>query len=70
MLDATGGARITQLLASQDWRPLLPETKLSADARHFFAVPGAVAAPATHLRLNVFPDGGVARLRAWGRRDA
>jgi allantoicase len=23
--------------------------------------------PVTHLRLSVFPDGGVARLRAWGR---
>ena len=70
MLDAPAGARITQLLASKDWRPLLPETKLTADERHFFAVPGAAAAPATHLRLNVFPDGGVARLRAWGRPGA
>ncbi|MBA3969872.1 MAG: allantoicase, partial [Gemmatimonadetes bacterium] len=22
--------------------------------------------PATHVRLNIFPDGGVARLRLWG----
>ena len=66
-LDAPAGARITELIASPDWRPLVPETKLSADARHFLAA--ASAMPATHLRLNVFPDGGVARLRAWGRRD-
>lgn len=68
-LDAPAGARITELIASADWRSLLPETKLSADARHFFPAGGA-AAPATHLRLNIFPDGGVARLRLWGRRDA
>ena len=29
---------------------------------------GAHGRPATHLRLNIFPDGGVSRLRAWGRR--
>jgi allantoicase len=48
------------------WRPLLPESKLRADARHFFPVAGGAA---THVRLNIFPDGGVARLRVWGRRD-
>jgi allantoicase len=64
---APDGARITDLIASPDWRPLVPETTLRADARHFFAVGGAEAA--THVRLNIFPDGGVARLRVWGRRD-
>jgi allantoicase len=66
-LDAPASARITDLIASDGWGPLVPESKLSADARHFFPVPSA--APATHLRLDIFPDGGVARLRAWGRRD-
>ena len=66
-LDAPAEARITELITSPAWRSLVPETKLSADARHFLVAAGA--APATHLRLNVFPDGGVARLRAWGRLD-
>jgi allantoicase len=66
-LDAPAGARITELIASSAWRPLVAETKLGADARHFFTVSGA---PATHVRLSVYPDGGVARLRVWGRRDA
>jgi allantoicase len=65
-LDAPAGARITDLLVSPHWSPVLEETKLGPHARHFFA---AVAdRPATHLRLNVFPDGGISRLRVWGRR--
>jgi allantoicase len=46
------------------WRELLPRTRLQPDTRHRFPVPGA--APATHVRLEVFPDGGVARLRVRG----
>lgn len=67
-LDAPVGARITDLIASNAWRPIVPEAKLGADARHFFVVGDTAAA--THVRLNIFPDGGVARLRVWGRRDA
>jgi allantoicase len=66
-IDAPAGARITDLVASPDWRALMLETKLAADARHFFNVPEA-GAPVTHVRLSIFPDGGVSRLRVWGRR--
>ncbi len=66
---AAPDARITDLIASPAWAPILPETKLRAHERHFFATSGAgTAGPATHLRLSIFPDGGVSRLRAWGRR--
>jgi allantoicase len=65
------GARITQLLASDAWRPLLTEVKLRPDARQFFEVDASARArPASHLRVNIFPDGGISRLRIWGRRDA
>lgn len=47
-----------------DWHPLLPRTRLQPDTRHRFRV--AVDAPVTHLRLDVFPDGGIARFRAYG----
>jgi allantoicase len=46
------------------WREMLPRTRLQPDTRHRFLVPGA--GPATHVRLEVFPDGGVARLRVRG----
>ena len=47
------------------WRELLPATRLQAHKRHFFSKLNS-AGIATHVRLNIFPDGGVSRLRAWG----
>ncbi|MGZ7079424.1 MAG: 2-oxo-4-hydroxy-4-carboxy-5-ureidoimidazoline decarboxylase, partial [Thermoanaerobaculia bacterium] len=35
--------------------------------RHFFVDELASRGPFTQLRLNVFPDGGVSRLRVWGK---
>ena len=45
------------------WRDLLPRIRLLPDTPHRFRVDGG---PATHVRLNVYPDGGVARLRLYG----
>jgi allantoicase len=45
------------------WRDLLPRVRLLPDTPHRFRVSGT---PATHVRLNIFPDGGVARLRLHG----
>jgi allantoicase len=59
-LDATTGAALTDKVA---WRDLLPPVRLLPDTPHRFRVHGA---PATHVRLNIFPDGGVARLRLYG----
>ena len=47
------------------WQPLLERTPLQPDTRHRFMLPVA-SAPATHVRLDVYPDGGMARLRLWG----
>ncbi len=47
------------------WKELLPETKLSPHKRHFFTKLKKVG-PATHVRLNIYPDGGISRLRVWG----
>src|SRR5262249_33617057 len=46
------------------WRLLLG-SPLQPHTRHAFDELRRVG-PVTHLRLSVFPDGGVARLRAWG----
>jgi allantoicase len=59
-LDATAGASLTDRAA---WRDLLPPVRLLPDTPHRFRMHGA---PATHVRLNIFPDGGVARLRLYG----
>lgn len=45
------------------WRELLPRTKLQAHTRHLFEDALADLGEVTHVRLNVFPDGGVSRLR-------
>jgi len=47
-----------------DWREILPRTPLKGDSHNLFAV--EASAPATHVRLRIFPDGGVARLRVYG----
>jgi allantoicase len=50
-----------------DWREILPRTSLNGDSHNLLAVDGASSSQgATHLRLRIFPDGGVARLRAYG----
>jgi allantoicase len=66
-IDASS-ARITDLMASVAWVPLLPEVKLAADNRRFFTTDIAAHAAVSHVRLNIFPDGGVSRLRLWGTR--
>jgi allantoicase len=52
--------------AAAEWREILPETPLRPDAVHRFEEEVRPAPPATHARLNIFPDGGVARLRLFG----
>jgi allantoicase len=47
------------------WTTLIPETPLEPDGRHEFE-PEGVPGPATHVRLNIYPDGGIARLRVFG----
>ncbi|WP_232071822.1 hypothetical protein [Phytohabitans flavus] len=47
------------------WFDILPRTRLQPDTRHRFPIPPAPQA-ATHVRLDVFPDGGMARLRLYG----
>jgi len=48
----------------QDWHELLPRERLQPDTRHRFLV--QPVQPVTHVRLEVFPDGGLARLRVLG----
>ena len=53
---------------SGDGGELLPRTALQPDTRHRFAVPGG---PVTgQVRLDIYPDGGMARLRVSGRPTA
>ncbi len=51
--------------AQLPWQEILPKTKLQAGTRHFFERELSPLGNCTHLRLNIFPDGGVSRLRVW-----
>jgi allantoicase len=50
--------------ASTKWSVLLPQISLAANQRNLFALQSEQVW--THLKLNIFPDGGVARFRAYG----
>ena len=56
-------------LVRSDWRELLPYTALEPDARQAFEDGLKPMQGVTHVRLNIYPDGGVARLRVYGRRE-
>ena len=55
---------------SEKWGELLPQVKLQADSEHQFEAQIADLGAITHVRLNIYPDGGVSRLRLFGVVDA
>jgi len=60
-------ARSASLEESGAWSELLPRTRLQPDTPHRFRL-GALR-PMTHIRMDVFPDGGLARVRLYGSMD-
>ena len=46
------------------WQPLLSKKKTKANSHHYFTVNSNKVF--THIKFNIFPDGGVARLRLYG----
>ena len=48
------------------WKELLPRQKLQAHTQHFLEREIVDIGPVSHVRLNIFPDGGVSRLRVHG----
>ncbi|MEA2599365.1 MAG: hypothetical protein QOF89_357 [Acidobacteriota bacterium] len=63
--NAPGSCSIEGCDAEGDWREILPLTPLRPHTRHRFDEIAAIGS-ITHARLNIFPDGGVARLRLFG----
>ena len=52
------------------WSWLLPRSILRASSKHFYRKQldkATVSRPCTHLRLSIYPDGGISRLRVSGR---
>jgi allantoicase len=51
-------------LGAGEWFELLPRTRLQPDTRHHFRI--APGPPIGAAQLDIYPDGGMARLRIWG----
>jgi len=51
--------------SSVKWTEIIPKSPLKSSAPNFFSVNQSEMF--SHLRLNIFPDGGVARLRVYGK---
>lgn len=67
-LDACRAASGDSAPVNFAWTEILPRTPLEADARRVFEKELHAPTEATHVRLNIYPDGGVARLRVFGQR--
>jgi len=57
-------AKLEQL-EQLEWWDVVPRQPSLPDTRHRFLVDSE--RPATHVRLDVYPDGGLARMRVHGR---
>jgi allantoicase len=49
------------------WQPLLPESKLEMDKQHEFSTELQSLGEVSHVRMSIFPDGGISRLRLFGQ---
>lgn len=49
------------------WEELLPVKRIHPNCTNIFRVEGNTRL--THIRLNIFPDGGISRLRLFGRKS-
>jgi allantoicase len=63
----TGGTPASIVTQSMFWPVLLPEQKLEMDRQHHYKAEIQPHEAVTHVRFNIFPDGGVSRLRLRGR---
>ena len=53
--------------SSPEWRTLLPESKLKMDQQHYFDEELQDIGTVSHVRVSIYPDGGVSRVRLFGK---
>jgi allantoicase len=64
---AERGVTDSSALADLAWKEILPHAKLKANFKHVYKKEILNAGEATHARFHIYPDGGVARLRLFGK---
>ena len=52
---------------SPEWRTLLAESKLKMDQQHYFDDTLEEIGPVSHVRVSIYPDGGISRVRLFGQ---
>jgi allantoicase len=65
--EAEGAGAEIPRLGDASWRQLLARVPLKANRSHTFRRQLHDVGAATHVRLNIYPDGGIARFRVFGR---
>ena len=66
----TAGTAESIVTQSQFWPELLAPQKMEMDQVHEFSEAINDLGAVSHVRINVFPDGGLSRVRIMGRIDA
>lgn len=64
-IEAPYTASAAELAAMEGWVEILPQVPLRPDFQNAFLLEEP-SDRVTHVRLHIYPDGGVARLRVWG----
>ena len=64
MISIEGANSNSNKINQLNWQPLLSKKKTKANSHHYFTVNSDKVF--THIKFNIFPDGGVARLRLYG----
>jgi len=64
----SSGTDQSAITESMFWPTLLPLQKLQMDHQHYYTSEITSIGPITHVRFNIYPDGGVSRLRIWGTK--
>ena len=54
--------------SSNKWKYLLKNTKLSANKTHIFKNSLMKIEKINHIKINIFPDGGISRFRIFGQK--
>ncbi len=66
-LEAARFAAVEEVLYDSDrWQTLLPESKLEMHKQHYFESELEDIGVVSHVRMSIYPDGGVSRLRVYG----
>jgi allantoicase len=65
--DASGAIAQDLITGKTRWAELLGKSNLAPDAVRLFDTELSPVPPATHVRLNILPDGGISRLRVFGK---